>query len=212
MVGCRKIFLILFFCQILSGSVVRAQETKEKLGSRAALDIVLKDEYGKDVSLRQIVDKPTILTLNYFRCAGICTPLLSGLAEALNGVRAKPGKDFQVITISFDPRDTPEMALQKRVNYLAQMSPGFPMQAWRFLTGDAAATKKLADSVGFEFHRQGDMYVHPATTMILSPEGIVTRYMYGISFVPADLEIAIRDAKGGNIRPSIPAVLRVCFS
>ena len=165
-----------FFDPVFLSDFVRQRRSstgnKEKLGSRAALDIVLKDEYGKDVSLRQIVDKPTILTLNYFRCAGICTPLLSGLAEALNGVRAKPGKDFQVITISFDPRDTPEMALQKRVNYLAQMSPGFPMQAWRFLTGDAAATKKLADSVGFEFHRQGDMYVHPATTLSSPPKAL----------------------------------------
>src|SRR5512135_2863325 len=106
----------------------------ERLGAQVALDTVLKDEGGNDVTLRQLVDKPTILTLNYFRCAGICTPLLNGIVDALNKIGLEPGKDFQVITVSFDPRDTPEIAHEKQINYLAQMKRAFPPRAWRFLT------------------------------------------------------------------------------
>ena len=98
----------------------------EKLGAQVALDSVLKGEDGKDITLRQLVDKPTILTLNYFTCTGICSPLLNALAGALNQIGIEPGKDFQVVTVSFDPSDTPEVARQKRINYLKQMKRPFP--------------------------------------------------------------------------------------
>jgi protein SCO1/2 len=198
---------------------VRAQDSPaggvgidEKLGAQVDLDSILKDENGRDVTLRPLIDKPTILTLNYFRCAGICTPLLNSVADVLNQVNLSPGKDFQVITLSFDPRDTPEMALQKRANYLTQMKRQFPPAAWRFLTGDAQATKKVADSVGFRFRADGDQYIHPGAIMIITPAGIVSRYMYGISFLPADVEMAIQEAAGGLVRPTISKMLALCYS
>jgi len=184
----------------------------EKLGRQVDLDAILKDENGQDVTLRRLIDKPTILTLNYFRCAGICTPLLNSMVDVLNQLRSSPGKDFQVITLSFDPRDTPEMALQKRANYLHQMKRQFPPQAWRFLTGDAQATKDVADSVGFIFRADGDQYIHPAAIIIVTPAGIVSRYMYGISFLPADVEMAIQEAAGGLVRPTISKMLALCYS
>jgi len=184
----------------------------EVLGNQAALDAPLKDEDGNDVTLRRLIDKPTILTLNYFRCAGICTPLLNGLADSLNAIAIAPGSDFQVITVSFDPRDTPEIARQKRINYLGQMKRPFPPQAWRFLTGPAESTKQIADSVGFHFRADGDQFIHPGAVMVLSPKGEVTRYMYGISFLPADVEIAVRDAAAGVSSPSIARVLAFCYS
>ncbi len=203
------LILLSSLCVCLS---LRAQEITERLGSRADLDVVLKDELGNDLQLRHLVDKPTILTLNYFRCAGICTPLLNGLAAALNKIELKPGSDFQVITVSFDPRDTSEIARQKQVNYLAEMTRQYPPAAWRFLTGKAQATKELADSVGFGFRAEGDQYVHPGAIIVLTPEGVVSRYIYGISFLPADLEIALRDAAGGKVRPTIARILSVCYS
>ena len=184
----------------------------EKLGQTIPLDLVLKDEAGKPVSLRSLVDKPTILTLNYFRCAGICTPQLNGLADVLNKVNANPGKDFQVITVSFDDRDTPEMAAQKRTNYLGEITRPFPPVAWRFLTGDAATTRTLAGSVGFKYKRVGDDFVHAGAIMILSPQGKVTRYMYGITYLPADLELALQEAARGEAHPSINKLLKFCFS
>jgi protein SCO1/2 len=208
------------FCMALSAALgARAQESPagevgidEKLGAQVNLDTILKDENDRPVTLRLLIDKPTILTLNYFRCAGICTPLLNSMVDVLNQVNLKPGEDFQVITLSFDPRDTPEMALQKRTNYLHQMKRQFPPSAWRFLTGDAQATKNVADSVGFKFRADGDQYIHPGAIMIITPAGIVSRYMYGISFLPADVEMAIQEAAGGLVRPTISKMLALCYS
>jgi len=206
----KQILLILLSC--LSFCVlVPAQEVREKLGQTAALDVVLKDEFGNSVPLRQLVDRPTILTLNYFRCVGICTPLLNGLATALNRVELKPEQDFRVITVSFDPSDTPEIAHQKQINYLTEMTRQFPPKAWRFLTGEAKQTKALADSVGFGFRAEGDQFVHPGVIMVLTPTGVVSRYIYGTSFLPAEVQIAIQDASGGQVRPTIGRIVSVCY-
>lgn len=185
---------------------------EEKLGAQVALDAVLKDEEGNDVTMRQLVDRPTILTLNYFHCAGICTPLLHSVVDVVNRIDLSPGSDFQVITLSFDPRDTPEIARGERVNYMNQMKRQFPPSAWRFLTGEAYATKKVADSVGFSFRADGDQYIHPGAIMILTPNAIVSRYMYGASFLPVDVAMAVQDAAGGMVRPTISKILALCYS
>ncbi len=184
----------------------------ERLGQRAAIDLVLKDEDGKAVQLRSLIDKPTILTLNYFRCAGICTPQLNGVVEVLNRTQAEPGKDFQVITVSFDERDTSEIAANKRTNYLREITRPFPPAAWRFLTADAATSKALADSVGFKFKRQGDDFIHAAAIIFLSPTGDITRYMYGVTYLPADLQLAAQEAAKNQARPTINKWLKICFS
>ncbi|WLT31294.1 SCO family protein [Geothrix sp. PMB-07] len=184
----------------------------EKLGATIPLDLELKGEDGKPVTLRQLIDKPTILTLNYFRCAGICTPQLSGVAEVVNRTKAEPGKDFQVITVSFDERDEPEVAAQKRTNYIAEITRPFPPAAWRFLTGPGATTKALADAVGFKFKRVNDDFVHAGAIIFLSPKGQVTRYMYGVTYLPADLELAAQEAARGEAQPTINKFLKFCFS
>jgi protein SCO1/2 len=184
----------------------------EKLGATIPLDLVLKGEDGQPVTLRQLVDKPTILTLNYFRCAGICTPQLGGVAEVLNRTDAVPGRDFQVLTVSFDERDEPEVAAQKRTNYLGEINRPFPPAAWRFLTGPAATTKALADAVGFKFKRVNDDFVHAAAIIFISPKGQITRYMYGTTYLPADLQLAAQEAARGEAQPTINKFLKFCFS
>jgi protein SCO1/2 len=184
----------------------------EKLGTTVPLDLVLKAEDGTPVTLRQLIDKPTILTLNYFRCAGICTPQLNGVVEVLNRTEAVPGKDFQVITVSFDGRDEPEIATQKRTNYLAELTRPFPPAAWRFLTGPAATTRTLADAVGFKYKQVGEDFVHAAAIIFISPKGKVTRYMYGVTYLPADLQLAAQEAARGEAQPTINKFLKFCFS
>jgi len=184
----------------------------EKLGATVPLDLVLKAEDGTPVTLRQLIDKPTILTLNYFRCAGICTPQLNGVVEVLNRTEAVPGKDFQVITVSFDERDEPEVAAQKRTNYLSELTRPFPPAAWRFLTGPATTTRALADAVGFKYKQVGDDFVHAAAIIFLSPQGKVTRYMYGVTYLPADLQMAAQEAARGEAQPTINKFLKFCFS
>jgi protein SCO1/2 len=184
----------------------------ERLGAQVPLDLQLNDEAGKPVTLGSLIDKPTVLTLNYFSCTGICTPLLNGVAEVLGKVQARPGQDFQVITVSFDPRDTPDIAARKRTNYLQEITRPTPPSAWRFLTGPAASTRALCDSVGFNFKLQDGYYIHPGAIMLLSPRGKVTRYMYGIAFLPADLQMAVGEAARGEANPTINRLLRFCFT
>lgn len=184
----------------------------EKLGNTAALDLKLRDEQGNPVELRSLVDRPTVLTLNYFRCGGICSPQLNGLARALTRTNAKIGSEFRVITVSFDERDTAEIAAHKQTSYLREVKRDIKPADWRFLTGDAQSTRRLADSVGFKFKQVGNDFVHAGALMILSPEGKITRYMYGTSYLPADLELAVREAQRGEVQPTINKWLKFCFS
>jgi cytochrome oxidase Cu insertion factor (SCO1/SenC/PrrC family) len=121
-------------------------EINEKLGSPVAMDVVLKDENGGDITLRRLIDKPTILIFNYFRCPGICPVLINNVVDVVNRISLEPGKDYRLIAISFDPKDTPQLASEKKANYLNQMRRQFPPTAWHFLTGTAENTKKVADS------------------------------------------------------------------
>lgn len=184
----------------------------EKLGQTVPLDTALVDENGERVILRDILNKPTLLTLNYFRCTGLCTPLLNGVAEMLQKIDLTPGKDFQVLSVSFDPRDNAELAGLKKENYIKQLPPGFPPTAWRFLTGDPDSTKKLADAVGFKFAKRGDDYVHAGAVMVLSPNGKVARYLYGVTFLPFDVKMAIAEAAQGRTGPTIARFLKFCYS
>jgi protein SCO1/2 len=184
----------------------------EKLGSSVDLDAVLRDETGKQVTLRQYVDKPTILMFNYFRCPGICPVLISNMVQVVNQMQLEPGKDYRLIAVSFDPTDTPQMAAEKKANYLNQMRRPFSPGDWHFLTGDAKNTRAVADSTGFKYQRKGDMYVHPGAIMVLTPRGILSRYIYGTTFVPADVEIAVKQAAEGAVLPTISKALAFCYT
>ncbi len=185
---------------------------EEKLGAQAALDAALRDEEGNEVTLGQLIDRPTILTLNYFTCTSLCTPLLNGVADALNRIGGEPGRDFRVVTLSFDPKDTPEVARQKRINYLKEMKRPFPPEAWRFLTGSAEATKSVTDSVGFHFSPGPGGFAHPGALIVLTPRGRVSRYIYGVTFVPADLQMAVQEASKEQVRPTVARILSFCYS
>jgi protein SCO1/2 len=184
----------------------------EKLGTKIPGELVLRAEDGSPVQLKSLLGKPTILTLNYFRCAGICTPLLNGVVEVVKRTQAEPGRDFRVLTVSFDERDTADIAATKRSNYLREVERPIAPESWRFLTGDAASTKALCDAVGFHFKREGDDFIHAGAIIVLSPDGMVTRYMYGTTFLPADFQAAVGEANRGEPTPTITKLLKICFS
>ncbi len=185
---------------------------EEKLGSQVALDTVLKDENGSDVTLRQYVDKPTILMFNYLRCPGICPLITNSLVNVVNRMQLEPGKDYRLIAVSFDPTDTPELAREKKANYLNQMRRPFSPDNWHFLTGTAEDTKTVADSAGFKYRQQGDMYIHPGAIMVLTPNGVISRYLYGNTYLPADVAMAVREAASGEVRPTISRILSFCYT
>jgi protein SCO1 len=184
----------------------------EKLGMPVAMDIALKDENGNDITLRQLVDKPTILIFNYFRCPGICPVLINNVTAVVNEIQLEPGKDFRLVAVSFDPLDTPEIARQKKANYLNQIRRQFSPDSWHFLTGSADNTRAIADSAGFKYRKQGDAYTHPGAIIILTPKGVISRYLYGTSFLTADVTMALQAAAGGRVVPTISRVLAFCYS
>lgn len=214
-----KYFIVLFdLCFIVSGGVLSAQEQTpvvgivDKLGSTIPLDAVFHGERGETVALKQLFDKPVILALVYYQCPGICGPLLDGLRKVVDQSDLVPGKDYTIVTISFDDRETPELATAKKKNYLASLSKKIPEDGWRFLTGDETSIRRITDAVGFGFKKEGDTFLHAATLIALSPEGKIARYLYGTSFLPLDLQMAVIEASEGKTGTTISKVLKYCFS
>ncbi|MFH1143712.1 MAG: SCO family protein [Candidatus Eisenbacteria bacterium] len=202
----------------LTGAIAAAQEADpevgvaEHLGERLPLDLRFLDPEGRSIPLAELIDRPTVLTLVYYRCPGICSPLLSGLVDVLEKMELEPGRDYQVLTISFDPTETPDLAGRKRANHLAAFHEPFPDSAWHWMTGDSLSIARLTDAVGFRYKRVGKDFTHPGLLTILSPDGRIARYLYGITFLPFDLKLALIEASQGRVGPSINRVLLYCFS
>ena len=187
----------------------------EKLGEYIPKDLVLVSERGDSVRLGALIDRPTIVTLVYYTCPSVCRPLLnevSGVLGKLIELRMKPGEDYQVVTISFDEHDGPAGSARLKKEYINQLPDGFPGEAWRFLTADAATIQQFTKSVGFQFKSVGDDFAHPTTLIILSPDGKITRYLYGAEYLPLDLKMAIYEASEGRVGPTIARMLKFCFS
>lgn len=185
---------------------------EEKLGSYVPLDMTLTDEDGNPILLSDVVTKPTILTFVYFRCPGICTPLLTDLAKTVEKMDLQPGQDYQIVTVSFDHTETADVAAEKRDNYLGTMRRPFPASAWRFFTGDSTTIAKLTGSAGFYFVRDHEDWIHAGALILLSPEGKITRYINGTAFLPFDVKMAVLEASHGTVSPTIANVLKFCFS
>jgi protein SCO1/2 len=187
----------------------------EKLGEYIPRDLVLVNERGDSVQLGSLIDRPTVITLVYYSCPSICRPLLnevSGVLGKLLDLNMKPGEDYQVVTISFDEHDGPAGSARLKKEYMSQLPDGFPGDAWTFLTADAATIQRFTQAVGFEFNSVGKEFVHPATLVMLSPEGKITRYLYGAEYLPLDLKMAIYEASEGRVGPTVARMLKFCFS
>jgi len=208
--------LMAVFSVLLPGAVP-AQEPPavgivEHLGEKVPLDGEFYDETGHLVPLRSIITKPTIVTFVYYRCPGICSPLLSEVAKMIDKMDLVLGRDYQVFTLSFDPAERPEMASEKRQNYLGELKRKADPAGWRFFTGDSAAIRRLTDAAGFYYQRSGRDWVHAATLIVVSPDGKITRYLYGIQHLPFDVKMAIFEASEGRTGPTIAKVLRFCYA
>lgn len=184
----------------------------EKLGQKVPLDLIFYDEEGKPISLKQLFNKPTIFTPVFYSCPDVCNFLLSNLSNTLSRLPSTPGEDYFVLSVSFDETESPALAMEKKRLYLKMIDKPFPEKAWRFLTGDKETILQLTDSVGFFFKREGKNFLHPVALIILSPEGKITRYLYGTEILPFDLKMALLEASEGRTGPTISKVLRFCFS
>lgn len=185
---------------------------EEQLGKYLPLDAKFTNENGEELTLSQIIKKPTILTLVFYECKGICTPLLTELAEELNKVDLELGKDFQIVTISFDPEEGPALAKSKKANYIKLLNNRPPDDAWTFLVGDSANIYSVTNTVGFYFFKEEDQFVHPGALIFISPEGKITRYLLGIDYLPFNIKMAIMEAGEGKVGPTIAKLIKFCYA
>ena len=183
----------------------------EHLGSTIPLDLKFVNEKFDTVTLRQLITKPTILSFVYFDCPGLCSPLLDGVGTVIQKSDLVLGKDYQVITISFNFRDTPEKAKIKKDRFVDKYTKG-KGDGWIFLTTDSTTIFKITDATGFKTKAVGLDFVHPSAIIAISPQGKITRYLYGITFMPMDFKLSIIEANKEQPRPTIQRILQICYS
>lgn len=184
----------------------------ERLGSRIPLDITFRDEEGKPVRLADLVTVPTIILPVYYSCTNVCYNLQWGLAQVLPRIKSRPGEEYRVISVSFDEKDTPQLAARFKRVYLTSMHAPFPSDGWRFLTGDADSIRRLTQAVGYGFQRRGRDFLHPVASLIVSRDGTIVRYLYGSTFLPKDLSLALIEARDGTSGATIRKVMEYCFT
>ena len=183
----------------------------EALGDTIPLDTWFLNELNDTVTLRQLINKPTILLFVYFDCPNLCSPLMDGVADVISKTDLQLGTDYQIITISFNTKDTPEKAREKKVNFVQKIS-NENQKHWMYLTGIQENITTITDAVGYKYKAQGLDFAHASAIIILSPQGKITRYLYGLSFLPFDLKMAIIEAQKGIARPTINRILEYCFA
>jgi protein SCO1/2 len=184
----------------------------EKQGHYAALDTKLVNESGDTVLLKDVIKKPTILNLVYFRCPGTCSPLMWGISKFIDQLDLQLGTDYQIITISFDYTESIDLGIRKKANYINTMKKKEAAQYWQFFVSDSTNIARLAQSVGFRYTYVNNQFVHPTGLIALSSDGKITRYLRGIEFLPFDIKITMVEAANGKIGPSINRLLAICYS
>lgn len=187
---------------------------EQKLDSPVPIDLTFRDESGQHVQLRDYFDgKPVILVLAYYRCPMLCNQVLNGLVQSMLDLPFDAGKDFNVVTVSFDPREQPELAAAKKHHYLERYGRPGAEKGWHFLTGEEPNIKQLADAVGFRYRYDAkrEQYAHASGIMLLTPEGRVSRYFFDVRFPPRDLRLGLVEASQNRIGTAADQILLYCF-
>ncbi len=216
------LILILLNLSLFAQEVVNpvANSNEVEIGVVEHLDDFLPDsislinEDGQQVWLADIIDKPSIINFVYYRCPGICSPLMEAVAGVMDKSDLVPGVDYQVLTISFDPHETIDLGIRKKSNYLNLMSNKVEeaKKGWLFFTSDSASIARATNATGFKYQRTGNDYLHAASLTVVSAEGKITRYLNGLYFLPFEWKMAIVEASKGKSGPTLNKVLRFCYS
>ena len=186
----------------------------QRLDEQLPLDTPFKDESGRDVTLRRYFgDRPVVLTLVYYECPMLCTQVLNGLVSALGVLQFSIGKEFDVVTISFDPGETSTLAAAKKAAYIERYNRPGAQQGWHFLTGSAKSIAAVTKTVGFRYayNPDVDQYAHVSGFMILTPDGRISRYFYGIEYGPRDIRLALIEAGDRKIGSVVDQLFLACF-
>jgi len=187
---------------------------EQHLDTQVPPDLTFRDETGKTVKLGDYFGrKPLILNLVYYNCTMLCGEALAGLSSAMRLVKFDVGKEFDVVTVSFDPRETPEMAAAKKADYVKRYGRANAAAGWHFLTGRPESINALTKVVGFQYQydAKSNQYAHATAIMVLTPQGHISRYFYGVDFPPKDLRMGLVEASQGKIGNAVDAVLLYCY-
>lgn len=186
---------------------------EERLGETVPADIPFVDSEGRDVLLGDYFrgDVPVVVTFVYHDCPMLCSLVLNGVTDVMREARMTLGRDYRVLAVSFDPTDTPERAAAAKEVYSRRL--GFESEDYAFLTGTPEAIARLTDAVGFRYRwlEAQQEYGHTATLVFLSPEGVITRYLYGLQYAPADFSMAVREARAGTVGTTLDQIFLYCF-
>jgi protein SCO1 len=186
----------------------------QRIGQQLPLDHVFRDETGRSVPLGHYFSgRPVLLALVYYQCPMLCSQVLNGLVSSLLPLKLKVGRDFDVVTVSFDPRDTPAEATQKRDLYLRRYSRAGAEKGWHFLVGDATVIAELTKAVGFRYawDPKIQQYAHLSGIMIATPDGRLSRYFYGIEYAPKELRLALVESSQGKLGNLVDQVMLYCY-
>jgi len=187
----------------------------QKLDAKLPLNLEFTDEFGQKTALSRYFEgkKPVILAPVYYRCPMLCTQIMAGLEGALRALSFNPGKEFEIVAFSFDPKDTPADALSKKEMYLKRYRRPDTQNGWHFLTGDEASIRALTDAIGYhyKYDPRTDQFAHASGVMIATPDGRMSRYYYGVEYSPRDLRLGLVEASQGKIGNPVDALLLFCF-
>lgn len=213
------IFLILSTISSIAYPDYKEAEVIKHLGNKLPLDLVLVNSNGERVKLADLINKPTIIDFCYYRCSGICTPIMLEIADIISKVKYEPGKDYDILSISIDQNETPEIAAQKKNAMLGLIERKIPVSAWMFLTGDSANIYKLTDAAGFHFKRTYGGFLHKGVLIFIDKNGKIVQYLSpgytqkgDFQILPSRFEIAIEGAQTGEISSTIESVLKTCYT
>jgi protein SCO1/2 len=186
----------------------------QKPNALMPLDAEFNDEQGAPVKLGQFFgERPVVMALVYYQCQMLCTQVLNGLAGSLQGVTLTVGKDYEVVVVSFDPGETPAMAAEHKANFVSRFLREADPSHIHFLTGREESIKALTSAAGFRYTRDEatGQYAHPAAIMVLTPDGRMSRYLYGVEFAPRDLKLALVEASAGRVGSVVDQALLFCY-
>ena len=202
-----------------SSFILICSADNKKIGINEHLDeylpsnISVIDINGDTVALSSIIkNKPTVLNFVYYRCPGVCTPLMDGITEVVNLSDMELGKDYQILTVSFDYNETHDLALKKRNNYSMIVEKEGMENGWLFFTADSSNVSKLTKATGFSYKKTGNDFIHTAGLILISPEGKITRYLNGTYFLPFEFKLAVIEASKGIPGPTVNRILQFCYS
>ena len=194
---------------------LREIDVIEHSGDMIPLDLVFTNEYGDTVRLNDYFNqgKPVLLTLAYYECPMLCTLVLNGLSDGVQGLGWPPGDKFGMITVSIDPSESSQLAAGKKKIYLDNLSLPVKDEGWAFLVGEESQSKALADAIGFKYFydEKTKQYAHPAAAFVITEDGRISRYLYGIEYKPRDLKLALMEASAGKIGSTIDRIILYCF-